>query len=78
MQDIKLYSKITYFKNKEVIFTSGNSKAINSDGDIITADEFEYDKINNILITSGNVEIIDEVQDIKLYSKKITYFKKKK
>ena len=43
VQEIKIYSeKITYFKNEELILTTGNSKAINNKGNIITADDFEY------------------------------------
>ena len=36
-------NSITYFKNKEVIFSSGNSKAL-IDQIVINADEFEYKK----------------------------------
>jgi LPS-assembly protein len=39
--------KAIYLKNKEKIFTSGNSKAV-SDNNTITASNLEYDKINNI------------------------------
>ena len=76
VREIKIYSeKITYFKNEELILTNGNSKAINNKGHIITADDFEYDKANNIFIALGDVEITDEVREIKIYSEKITYFK---
>ena len=47
-----------------------NGVATTENGIVIKANYFEYDKIDNILIASGNVEIIDKVQDIKLYSKK--------
>ena len=39
--------EITYFKNDEKVFTTGNSKAIN-ENNTITASSLEYDKINNI------------------------------
>ncbi len=40
----KIYSdKVTYLKNEEIIFTEGNSKAINEEN-IITASNFKFDK----------------------------------
>ena len=39
---------ITYFKNEEKIVTKGNSKAIDNKN-IITANEFNYDKVKNII-----------------------------
>ena len=50
--------------------------AISEDGTIIKAKNFEYDKIKNILIAFGNVEIIDEKENILIKSQKITYLKK--
>ena len=39
VNNYEIYSdKATYLKNEEKIFTEGNSKAINEDGVIITAD----------------------------------------
>ena len=48
-----------------------------NDGLIITADEFEYNKLLNLLNAQGNVEIEDEVDDYKIFTKKITYLKNK-
>ena len=42
---------------------------------IITADFFEYDKIRNILIASGDVIIEDLVKDYKINSNHISYYK---
>ena len=40
--------KATYLKNEEIIFTEGNSKALDG-SNIITASNFKFDKIKNIL-----------------------------
>ncbi|MDC0179348.1 LPS export ABC transporter periplasmic protein LptC, partial [Candidatus Pelagibacter sp.] len=46
-KDTTIYAdEITYFKNDEKVFTTGNSKAIN-ENNTITASSLEYDKINN-------------------------------
>ena len=48
-KDIIIFSdKVTYFKNDEKIITEGNSKAIDQKN-TITASDFEYDKILNII-----------------------------
>ena len=47
------------------------------DGIFVTADNFEYDKITNILIANGNVVVDDKIKDSKIYSENITYFKNK-
>ena len=44
-------------------------------GVIINADKFIYYKITNILNAEGNVEILDDVNNYKIYSDKVTYFK---
>ena len=48
--------KVTYFKNKEFIFSEGQSQAI-SEGIIINADNFEYNKITNVIDANGDVKI---------------------
>ncbi len=49
--------------------------ATSSDGLTITAINFDYDKIKNILIASGNVVIDDKINQTIIYSNKITYIK---
>ncbi len=49
--------------------------ATSSDGTTITAINFDYDKIKNILIASGNVVIDDKKNQSIIYSDKITYIK---
>ena len=75
-KQIKLYSdKATYLKEKEKIFTEGNSKAIDQDGTIITAHSFNYNKNLNIVTAIGNVKIVDTKRDYIIFAKKITYFR---
>jgi LPS-assembly protein len=73
--DIIIYSDQTiYLKNEEKIFTRGNSKAIDNKN-TITAHEFDYDKIQNILKAKKNVEIIDLEKDTKINADDITYLR---
>ena len=49
--------------------------ATTNDGVLINADEFDYDKIKNILKIDGNIEFIDTKKKIKIYSDSGTYLK---
>ena len=49
--------------------------AISSNGITIDAINFEYNKITNILISSGNVRIFDPKNNVTIYSDNVTYFK---
>ena len=66
--------KATYLKNKEIIFTEGNSKAI-SENNTITAYKFDFDKIKNILKAEKNVKFDDKKEEILIFSDKATYLK---
>ena len=46
-----------------------------SNGITIDAINFEYNKITNILISSGNVRIFDPKNNVTIYSDNVTYFK---
>ena len=46
-----------------------------NDGLEIEANEFEYDKLKNILYASGNIKILDKKNKITLYSNSIIYSK---
>ena len=48
-----------------------------NDGKTIKAENFLYDKNKNILIAIGSVEINDKIDDVTIYSHKITYYKNK-
>ena len=63
-----------YFKNKERIFTKGNSRAI-SEKNIITASNLEFDKFQNIFHAETNAEIKDFEKDTTINADKITYLK---
>ena len=67
--------KATYLRNEEKIFTVGNSKAVNENGIIITADNFKYDKILNIFNAYGNVKIDNPLEDYIMFGEEITYLR---
>ncbi len=66
--------KATYLKNKEIVFTEGNSKAI-SENNTITAYKFDFDKIKNILKAEKNVKFEDKKEETLIFSDKATYLK---
>ena len=68
--------KITYLKNDEFLFTSGKSKAT-SDGIVIDADNFEYNKIKNIINAYGNVKIDNLDENYVIFTDEATYQKNK-
>ena len=51
----------------------GTAKTDN--GIVISADNFRYNKLKNILFANGNVKIIDIIKDITVYSEDIVYYK---
>jgi LPS-assembly protein len=66
--------KVTYFKNKEFIFSEGQSQAI-SEGIIINADNFEYNKITNVIDANGDVKIDNKSENYLIYTNNATYLK---
>ena len=66
--------KVTYFKNKEFIFSEGQSQAI-SEGIIINADNFEYNKITNVMDANGDVKIDNKSENYLIYTNNATYLK---
>jgi len=69
-----IYSdKVIYFKNEEIIKTYIKSKAIYNEL-IVDADNFELNKITNVLTAEGKVEIEDKENDYLINSDKIDYF----
>ena len=67
-------SNATYLKNEELFLTKGQSQAIN-EGIIIDADNFEYNKITNIINVNGNVKIKDSINDYLILANDATYYK---
>ena len=73
--NIIIYSdKVTYFKNNELIFTNGNSKAIGEDFQI-DAKKFEYNKLKNIIYAKNKVKINNKKKNYLIFSDEINYFK---
>ena len=66
--------EITYLKNDEKFFTSGNSKAVN-DSNTITASILEYDKVKNIFKAKKNAVANDFEKDATIYADEIIYLK---
>ena len=74
LKNYLIYSdNITYFKNIEKIVTNTNSFYLWKNK-IIKADDFEYDKIKNILRAQGNVEFEDKLENNKIL-RELTYLK---
>ncbi len=69
--------KTIYYKNEEKIFTYGSSKAVDQKGIIITADNFKYNKIEDIVNANGNVKIDNSLKDYIIYGEEITYLRNK-
>ena len=61
-------------KNDEVLIGKGEVEAIDSDGNIISADTITYNKSEEFLSAEGNVKITDKEGNI-LLSKKASYDK---
>ncbi len=58
------------------IYKGKNRGIINTEnGVVVNANEFEYNKDTNILITTGNVKIEDTVNNYIIYSDKVIYDK---
>ncbi len=68
--------EITYFKNKEIIKTKGNSKAVYKKGKTINAEKFEFNKNLKILDAKNRVVITDTINDYKILTENIIYYKK--
>ena len=76
--EITIFSdKITYLKNKEIIYTEKNSKAININFEI-DADQFRYNKTTNVLNANGTVKILNIKDDYIFYSDDVTYLQNDK
>ena len=69
INNIEILNQGNFFKG-----TAGGIVSTN-DGLTIEAKTFEYDKIKNILYAYENVEIIDKLNNYKIYTNKIIYLK---
>ena len=66
--------KIIYKKNDETILASNGSKAINLNDSIeISANDFEYNLFQNIIVAKKEVKLIDQLNDYKIFADYIKY-----
>ncbi len=72
-----IYTKnITYKKNEGIIFTTNGSRAISINDSIeIIADDFNYNLILNTITAQKKVSVLDKVNNYKIFSDFIKYFK---
>ena len=67
--------KATYKRNEEIVFTDGNSRAIDEQNREIIADKITYSKIPNTFKAEGQVKLEDKSEQYEIYSEILTYFK---
>ena len=68
-------TEIEIKENGNIFIGKNNGTATSVDGTKIDANNFEYNKIKNVLISSGKVKIFDPKNNVIIYSDKVTYFK---
>ena len=74
--DVQIFTEnAKYKKVNQIIETKENSKAIYANDKIITADEFSHDIKNNILEASGNVQFLDQANDVQIFTENAKYKK---
>ena len=57
-------------ENGNLIKAKNGTQVLTNDGIIINSKEFEYDKIKNILIATGEVQIVDSINQLTLSAPK--------
>jgi LPS-assembly protein len=74
-KDVEIYSdNVIYNKNKEIITTNQNSKAIYGIGKSIFADSFRFYRNKNILNATGDVKIEDTLNNYLITGNNFNYF----
>ena len=68
-------SQIEILDGGNKIIGKKRGKITSNNGITVDADQFEYDKINNVLKASGNIKIKDEINKYEISSQNIIYFK---
>ena len=71
-------TEIQVLENGNKLKAINGVKIISNDGLVITASEFDYDKLKLTLIATGNVNVVDSINNIVTQSNKVFYFKEKK
>ena len=74
-ENIIFSDKATYLKNEEIVFTEGNSRAIDNKKREITAKKITYNKILNTFEAEGEVKVEDQINENIIFSDKATYLK---
>ena len=69
--------EINVFKNGNLLKAEKGGKAITNKGFEITAEKFEYDKINSLLTANKNVLAKDNLKKIKIKAENLNYDEKK-
>ena len=67
--------KVNYNKDKEIIITKNNSKLVLGDHGNISANTFEYQRINDIIIAQDKVKITNKLKDYEILAEEINYFR---
>ena len=68
-------TEINILENGNKFIGTKRGKITTDNGIIMNSDNFEYDKLSNILNANGNVIIQDKTNNITLYSENITYYR---
>ena len=78
-KNTKIFSdKAEYFVEQKNVFTNGNSKVIDVESNLkINANNFNYDIKNNKIIAEENVSVENNLEDYKIFSHYLIYFKNK-
>ena len=75
-RNLKIYSDYAvYQKNNEIVNTERNSKAIYDVGKFIFADNFQFNRNENIINANGKVKIEDTIDNYIITGDDFTYFK---
>ena len=70
-------TEIEILDNGKIFKGLKRGKVTTNDGLVLNADEFEYNKVTNILIANGNVKISDQINNYLITSNKIIYLRNK-
>ncbi len=68
-------TELKILENGDKIIGSDRGIITSNNGVVITANQFEYYKKLNVLYASGNVKIVDKINDYVIYTQEITYKK---
>ena len=70
-------TEIEILDNGKIFKGLKRGKVTTNDGVILNADEFEYNKVTNVLTANGNVKIFDQINNYLITSNKLIYLRNK-